>query len=552
MQKLNQREKQIVVMVIFLILAAIACRHSQFDRIEDTLSVILGFLRPGIYIGMTFAWAFSVKQRILSAEVKKYLLLSAALMIFWLVVRTIRYNVPDDFPDLQRYCWYCYYIPMLLIPMLGVFAATCINMPEEYTIPRRVKLLCLPALLVIAAVLTNDLHQTAFVFQGGIIDRGTNYTYGPVYFAAVALVALEAVALMGFLWKKCRLPGKGRRLLLPLLPAFIGFVYVIAYVVRAPYIKLIAGDVTAVIWLIMITTYEACIRARLIPSNTRYDELFRASTIMARITDENYGVLYCSDGGMSVCPEILRQTEQGPVMLSDNIRLSGAAITGGHVVWQEDMTELIGVLNELRETKENLEGSNDFLREETKLKARETHIAEQDRLYGVIQRGSKRQIQRLAELMDAFEQTDCEEARKKLLGKMAVIGAYIKRRSNLVFTSDKAPFLDVKDIGLAFGESISNLELYGVACGLGISLEKQLDARHAMAMYDLFESVAEHFDMSVLTIVINGGDRMDSITLNTDSGSDLTALASDTVSVLRDEDGEWQLVQRLYDGGDAL
>ena len=73
-----------------------------------------------------------------------------------------------------------------------------------------------------------------------------------------------------------------------------------------------------------------------------------------------------------------------------------------------------------------------------------------------------------------------------------------------------------------------------------------------MAMYDLFESVAEHFDMSVLTAVISGGDRIDSLTLNTDSASDLTAFASDAVCVLRDEDGEWQLVQHLYHGGSAL
>lgn len=191
MKKLNQRGKWITAVVISLIFAAIACRHI-FNPIGDTLAAILGILRPGIYIGMTFAWVFSVKQRILSAEVKKYLLLSAALMIFWLVMRTIKYNLPNDFPGLQRYCWYSYYIPMLLIPMLGVFAATCINMPEEYTISWRVKLLCVPALLVIAAVLTNDLHQGAFVFQGGVLDRGKNYTYGPVYFAAVVLVAAAA------------------------------------------------------------------------------------------------------------------------------------------------------------------------------------------------------------------------------------------------------------------------------------------------------------------------------------------------------------------------
>ncbi|MDD3243194.1 MAG: hypothetical protein PHD32_05655 [Eubacteriales bacterium] len=111
MQKLNKRERQVCIAVVLLIFAAIACRHIQFHPINKMLAAMLGILRAGIYIGMTLVWTFPVKQRILSAEVKRYLLLSAALMIFWLAIRTLRYNLPNDFPTVQRYCWYCYYIP---------------------------------------------------------------------------------------------------------------------------------------------------------------------------------------------------------------------------------------------------------------------------------------------------------------------------------------------------------------------------------------------------------------------------------------------------------
>ena len=45
-------------------------------------------------------------------------------------------------------------------------------------------------------------------------------------------------------------------------------------------------------------------------------------------------------------------------MLEGGIRLSGADIRGGHTLWQEDLSELLDVLEELEELRTELEGSN--------------------------------------------------------------------------------------------------------------------------------------------------------------------------------------------------
>ncbi len=550
MQKLNGREKRILAALLLLILIAMACRHLPIR--SSALRLVPGALRVSIYIGIVTAWAFSIRQRILSAKVKKYLLCSAALMIFWLILRTVKYNIPNSFAALNRYCWYGYYIPLLIIPLLGVFAAVCINRAEDYTPPQWMKLLCIPTLLAVGVVVTNDLHQTVFVFPNGVLNCGNDYGYGPLYFAVVLLIAAEVTAFIGLLWKESRLPGRHRRLLLPLLPPFLGLLYTAAYIMQLSVVRQIASDITATFCVIMIFTYEACIRMRLIPSNTRYDELFGASTIAAQITDERYRVLFASDTDMRIGADVLRQTERAPVMLPGNIRLSGAPIAGGHVVWQEDMTELITVLDNLRDVKECLEDGNDLLREENKLKTREALIAVQGRLYDLIQRDTEQQITLLSKLTDAFEQAESEDARKKILKKMIVVGAYIKRRSNLILSGDRTPFLSKSEVALTFEESLSNLELYGVDCAIRIDTREPLPASHVAAMYDLFEKVAEGFDMSALTAVIESDGDTDRITLNTDSAADIATLASAAVTVLRDEDGEWQITGCLRRGGEAL
>ena len=146
-----------------------------------------------------------------------------------------------------------------------------------------------------------------------------------------------------------------------------------------------------------------------------------------------------------------------------------------------------------------------------------------------------------------------EAQRKQILGKMAVIGAYLKRRSNLIFLADKTPLFQEKELHLTFGESMDNLELCGITCGLLSELEGPVEARQLMKMYDLFEEIVERSidTMTTITVWIGPADGALRITINTDSAADLSPLVSDSVSALRDEDGEWQLCMVLRAGGES-
>ena len=45
--------------------------------------------------------------------------LTAALILLWLILRTLKYSVVTDLTA-ARYVWYLYYLPMLFLPLLGV------------------------------------------------------------------------------------------------------------------------------------------------------------------------------------------------------------------------------------------------------------------------------------------------------------------------------------------------------------------------------------------------------------------------------------------------
>ena len=112
--------------------------------------------------------------------------------------------------------------------------------------------------------------------------------------------------------------------------------------------------------------------------------------------------------------------------------------------------------------------------------------------------------------------------------------------------------LEAKELDLSIGESINNLETFGVTCGFISELTGTVLAINVIAMYDFFEEIAERSLDRMSSILVHAGIKADLIffSVDTDSVSDFSDLASDTVEAVQDEDGEWKLTLRLDRGGD--
>ena len=550
MQKVNLKKHGALLCAFLAVAAAAVLRQIGFC-VNEQLDHFFTILRAAIYIGLFVAWGISVRSRIIQPQVRRYLTAVSALMIFWMTVRSIRYSLEEAL-WVMRHLWYLYYLPMLFIPLLAVFIALSLGKPESFRLPKWTVLLYIPTAALLLLVLTNDLHQLVFRFPEDAVVWMNEYRYGIVYFPVVGWMVLCALTALVIMLVKCRVPNSRKVLVLPFVPVVLSVIYGALYIFQLPWLRLIAGDVTVVFCLLIAATLESCIQCGLIQSNTHYNDLLLSCTLRVQLTDPEYQRLLSSRSAEPIPLQIMRQTETGPVRLDGGLRLSGAPVRGGHVLWTEDVSELLEVLEELQDVKDSLEDNNALLRAEYTLKAREAHIAEQDRLYNIIQRETAPRIKLLAELTDAFETMGDEAQRKQILGKMAVIGAYLKRRSNLIFLADKTPLFQEKELHLTFGESMDNLELCGITCGLLSELEGPVEARQLMKMYDLFEEIVERSidTMTTITVWIGPADGALRITINTDSAADLSPLGSDSVSALRDEDGEWQLCMVLRAGGE--
>ena len=548
MIKVNKYIARNIIIVSLLVIVAYLCR---LPHICAYTPAVCGYIRSFIYLSLFSAWYISLRARIIQVEVRKYLPSVAVLMILWLLFRTLKYNIESN-PNVVRYMWYLYYLPLLFIPVLAVFAALSLGKPESYRLPKRTLLLLVPAVLLFAMVMTNDLHMHVFEFPANsTVWTDDQYSYGFGYYIVFGYIVLNTLAAFAIMLAKCRLPRSKRYLWMPVIPMAIAIVYSALYAMQIPAVLYYAADITITYCVLFIIIFESFIACGLIQSNTHYTELLTACSTGVWVTDNDYTPRLSSAVAVDVTPDTLRQAENGSVLLDGGLRLSGKEISGGHVLWTDNVSELLAVLDELHDTNEYLADENDLIREEYALKVKEAHVAEQDRLYDLIQKQTEGQIKLLTELTDRFDASESEDEKRRLLGKMVVIGAYLKRKSNLILLADKEPLLDAGEIALTFRESLDNMELYGISCGFHSDIDGAVPAECVMKLYDVFENIVECAldKMQAITVLITRKRAGLQMTVNTDADADVNRLSSDFMKVSQDEDGEWQIT--AYIGGES-
>lgn len=408
-------------------LLIIAYLLDEFDGItaNTVIQALMRGLRGVIHISILIQWCVSLHQRIINTQVRRNLVSVSILMIFWLTAKVIKYEfIADRTFWLGRYIWYSYYIPMILIPLLGVFIIDHMGKPEGYRNPRWMNTLYISAFAILGGVLTNDLHQLAFSFHDGIKQFDYTYGYGPIFFASMAWFVLIGIYVVVMLLKKSRVPGSKR---LQKMPSIIMGGAVVFWTLYC--LGIFRGcDLTVVDCLIISLLLESAIQSGLIASNTNYQKMFNTSTVAAQIVNLHYQPCFASSSAILLTQDEIKQIREQPIKRDDTI-LHAKPIKAGHVVWQDDVTEINKLTKQLQDAQEQLGRKNSLLQAELKLKEQQAQLEEKNHLYNRITEEVASQIEEIEALL---EQTSDPLLAKNAMVKMCVIGSYVKRRSNLL------------------------------------------------------------------------------------------------------------------------
>ena len=518
------------VFVFTAIAIAYACRMlAKFDIGGPAVNHI----RTALYLLLFTLWGFSLDRRIIQRQTLHCLRLTAALMLLWLILRTLKYSFVTGLAA-GRYIWYLYYLPMLFLPLLCVYIALSMGKSEDYRLSRGTGMLSIIPAALFLLVITNDLHQQVFAFKSGVpgLPVSGTYSYRPLYFICLGWMVVCMAFSLVCLFRKSRIPsGEGKRIM-PFVLGCAMLLYGILYLSGIPAVRWWFGDMNVMFCLLYAAIYESCIRCRMIPSNTGYVELFEASTLAACIADRSGRIVLRSRaaGEDMTCPQ-----EGQRIVRPDGMRISSAPISGGYAVWQDNVRQLAELRTRLNANKEEMERNKKKLKDAYLVQKSLHELTEKNRIYNELEAKHSRQTAQMRQMLAQCERSGPAE-RRSLLKKVLLLGTYIKRSANLYFLSSEYQWLPQQELRLTVDEAVRALTACGTECGVIYRTTEPMRASEVVRLFDLLEIVAETTVDDLHSLFISVSDS--AMDLSVECAADLSAIASPEVTV-RQEDGLW-------------
>ena len=529
--------------ILISVLLAYICRLVKSENVF--MRNLADQCRNCIYQGMYCAWVIYLEKHVVHKKMRRCLTGIGCLMVFWFFIRTVKFHIFYE-PLGEHICWYLYYVPMILIPVLGLSAALFfVEKDEEKTVRKIIMLLSVAAVLIVS-VFTNDLHQLVFRFSKQPPFSDMDYSYGILFMVIQAWMLLCLTGMEIILIRKSRIPGK-KQFWMPVIPGILLLGWNIGNIFRLPFIKVIAGDMTAVCCLLMAAIYQGCILCGLIQTISRYFELFQTSGgLDAEITDYSFQRYYHSGNFPELTPELRAIIIDRSFVQEEGIRINHIPIRGGHLFWSEDISVLLDQYQDIREQQEELTTRNRLLQKTYQKEAERRKAEEQNRLLNMIQNQTAGQLELLSQLMDELERTESREQYDWILGKIVVVGTYLKRRKNLVltqYTSDRN-LLTMEDLRQSLAESCDSLKLCRIRAAYYVEKGNvQLNAEDILKCYDTFEWLVERLS-DVMQSVFYRVSQIDDalrISVHIVSETDLGVLMSERpeLKVQQEDENEW-------------
>lgn len=482
-----------------MVLLAWLCRVLPLEGLPSGLREACGILRSLLYLSLFAGWGISLYNRTVHPQVRRLLLNVDLLMLFWILVRTLRFQLNTP-PGMDRMLGYLYYAPMLGIPVLCVQLVLTVDRSERYRLSAWARMLWLPSAVLLELVLTNDLHQQVFRLQQ---PWNENYQYGWLFGLVVGWIVICILLAFGIIAHKSRNPRILRRLPLPAIPMVLLGVYAVLYGFHFPLIKQFLGD-------------------------------------------RQGNVYCCSENGRMADRRELQAAMHGTVRLDEHTLLRSAPVQGGYVMWQTDITELVENMERLKENRTELAERNYLEQQNYEVERKINALREKNRLYDLLQRQLAPQIIRMDQLLTRYRAAP-EAEKRQLLGQVAVLGAYLKRGANLMFLAQQHRYVPSAELRYALEESISSLELAGVECAMEVTHGVRLPAEAATACYSRFESVVEGAlgQLDALFVRAIWKDNRLNLYLSVETGADLKAACP---AAVQEAPGSWVLNDH-FEGG---
>ena len=426
-----------------------------------------------IFVILVILWTGYILKRVMQSNIRRAILVIAVLVIGWMLLRMVKYQIPLG--TVNMYCWYGYYFFRLSLPLAGIWLAYAIDRPTDtIRTPKWWYACAVFHLVLFALIFTNNLHYWAFIFDPLDPSYNVHFSYGPVYYVAIILIFVELLCIQIIIIQKGWKTPRKRGFIAPFFFYVLMGLYCVGYVLRVPLI--FETDSTTVNCFFTIIFIDLCIRSGLIPVNTKYKALFASSPLNIQIIDSSGDIVMRSGAATHIAGGC-----DAPKSPNENVLLYKSDITGGMVVWQEDIKSLNRLYQEISETNAKLKAANAILVEEERIKSQ---LAATEARIGLFSALEDEIHQRTLELHSKIEMLQQNDNYKSNIAIITLLLCFIKRRCILFFRERETPDIPLDEI-IVYLDELSEFAAYaGIKLHVLSVMYGSLSTRQATLFYD--------------------------------------------------------------------
>lgn len=470
-----------------------------------------------------------------------------------ILLRGIKYSAFAEVAVLARHTWYFYYVPMLLLPLLFFYISLMVSPGEELRFKKRWLWALAVTLIFVILIMTNDLHQLVFSFQHDFINWDNDYSHGWMFYVITAWQYLLYLVAIIILIVKCRIGSSRKNAWIILIPSAIGAVLntllLTGEMPKINHTNIIEFPETLIFTVAIVL--ECCIQLGLIPANTDYGKLFRKFSISAQITDRQGVPVYSSSSSAPLTKEQLNL--QSGARIGEHTVLHKMEIPGGLGFWQDDMTELDRLNDELAEAKESLSQEAELIRLRSELKEKETKTRQRTLVYDTIAKRNERQSQLISELAKTARLSDNVTVKEECRSRITLLGAYIKRYANLMLISQEGGVVEAGELALAVSEVLRYLNYCTVPGELVNNAKCTINAAAALSVFEAFETLLENSITNLKGAFVNLSEQGNNVILKLTLENVTESLPElEFITEQQQEDGVTYICFSLPKGGEAV
>ena len=496
-----ENENDILHSILLYFFLLILCFFAEVNIIPDVfpwrMISSIYFLALGVLLVIYFAERIADRGKL-----KRRMLFCAWLIVTFMLLRMVRYEVFTAGTIFARYTWYFYYLPMLFIPLCTFYATLYIDGEEKREFAKVKHLFGVVTTLLFLGVLSNDFHQTVFGFQDGFLNWVNDYTHGFGFFVVIAWTYFLYIFSIVIMFKKCRLSKVKKRWWITIIPFAIGITMqlLIAFGKMPKVNGLMVINFPEAVCFMIALFWECCIRIGLIPTNKGYGELMRVSSLALQITDENGAAIYKSISANELKEADKKKAE--PILLDENTELYCEKIPGGYTYWQNDISELNEINKKLEEVHSLLSEETELIRLENELKEKRVSIEQRTALYELINSKTATQSKQIAKLAESALAEKDTKIRNYNAGLICFLGAYIKRYANLMLLAENESMMSTAELGMAIGESLRYLGNMNIPSAYVGNVDVNIPTDNVVLLYEIFERLVEESLSSLKAVYV--------------------------------------------------